>query len=93
MYLDNECVICKTRTNAICVSCHIVICSNHYNKHKAEVHRWYKTLSDTLPSKIKSIIGYLVIMTTGDRTVAEMLETPRMSDSNANTENLDNFET
>jgi hypothetical protein len=32
-------------------------------------------------------------MTSRDRTVAEMLETPRMSDSNVDTENLDNFET
>jgi hypothetical protein len=84
MYLNNECVICKTPTNAICVDCSAVICSNHYNRHKAEVHGWYKILSDVLLLKAKSVIQYLVIMTSRDTAVAEMIETPRMSDSNFN---------
>lgn len=76
--------ICKTPTDAICVNCGVVICSNHYNRHKAEVHGRYKILSDVLLLKTKSIIEYLVIMTSRDAAVAEMRETPRMSDSNFN---------
>jgi hypothetical protein len=77
--MNNQCAICKTRTNVICVKCHMVICSDHYTRHKS-VHGWYKKLSDTFFLKITSIMGFLIIITSRDRSVNVMIEMPRMSE-------------
>jgi hypothetical protein len=58
----------------------MVICSDHYTIHKSEVHGWYKKLSDTFFSKITSIMGFLIIIISRDRSVNVTIEMPRMSE-------------